>query len=255
VLVYFFILSPDGTPNAPMLVCSCFITLFRLVDILEEIPASPSPRGESENSEDVVEWQTRGAEFSEIDEDIELYPNLNYWVEDPSAAGQPIVQAALSRAPATGFVEPESHMSVPPNWPQQPIQQFGTPQPAAPPPTPQDPAINLSQAIPWEILGSAVVEQHTLQQPRETAGWTMIEARPVGQRKFQQQTTETQKGDDLQIIPVDPLQRQTQARQQRRRGAYEDRGRQEDAGKTRELKACLRCRQQKIRVCRILLCL
>jgi hypothetical protein len=214
-------------------------------DILEEVPASPSPR--SEHSDDVAEWQTRGAEFSEIDGDIDVYPNFNYWVEDPSAVGQPGVQGGLARAPATGFVEPENHMSVPPTWPQQPTQQFGTPQPAAPPPTPQDPAINLSQAISWEILGATMVDQQPLQQSRETSGWTMIEARPSGQRQLQQQGTETRKGDDLQIISVDPLQRQTQARQQRRRGAYEDRGRQEDAGKTRELKACLRCRQQKIR--------
>ncbi|KAK0620665.1 hypothetical protein B0T14DRAFT_431637 [Immersiella caudata] len=80
-----------------------------------------------------------------------------------------------------------------------------------------------------------------MQQTNETSDWAVIGSRQL------QQATEVRKVDKFQIISVDPLQRQPQSRQQRRK-AYDDRERQEDAGLTRGLTACIRCRMQKIKV-------
>ncbi|KAL1840399.1 hypothetical protein VTJ49DRAFT_525 [Mycothermus thermophilus] len=51
---------------------------------------------------------------------------------------------------------------------------------------------------------------------------------------------------DLQFVNIDPLQCRM-GLAPRRRGAFQDRERQEETGRTRQLKACVRCQMQKIR--------
>ncbi|KAK0642135.1 hypothetical protein B0T16DRAFT_421071 [Cercophora newfieldiana] len=213
-----------------------------LDDSNDEVLASPSPPGESESSVDVAEWQVSAAEFRDIDEDIPGSYDLDIrrFLEDMHTAHD----HALTRTASNGFVEPEGYPSASQGWPQQPTQQFGTPHPAAPPPTSQDSSARpLQSLLSWEVLDSAMVDQMSVQQTREAGDWAVIESRQL------RQAAEVRKVDTLQIIPVNPLQQQPQARPQRRK-PYDDRERQEDASMTRNLTACIRCRMQKIK-CRI----
>ncbi|KAK4446912.1 cutinase transcription factor 1 beta [Podospora aff. communis PSN243] len=209
----------------------------------DEVPASPSPRG-SESSVDVGDWQIPASDFRGIDKDIpDTYYDVNQFLDDSNLAHDYRSHHLITPS-ATGFVEPEfSIVSTSHAWPQHPTQQFGTPHPAAPPPTPQDSSARPHPRGSWELLDTTMVDQVSIQQAPETGDWAVIGSRQL------RQATEVRKVDKFQIISVDPLQRQPQSRQQRRK-PYDDRERQEDAGLTRGLTACIRCRMQKIK-CKI----
>lgn len=207
--------------------------LLLVIDTHDEMPSSPSPPPASEDSDDIVQdWQTSAAEFRHIDEDIpEPYFDFNCWVEDPLQPRPPRPQAIPIGA-AIGFIEPASSTSTSPEFyfPQQPTQGFGAPHPAS---------------RPQNFSARHTQNQMTARQTQEPSDWTVL-SYPGGHQQLGE-ATEVGKEDELQIIAVDPLQRPAQPRQQRRK-AYDDPERQEDTGKTRSLKACVRCRMQKIRV-------
>jgi len=208
------------------------------------LPTSPPSDSDKEGSDDIAEWQMSAAEFNNIDEDItaESYIELNHWLDD-HFQGVPFPASDFgARTAVTGFVEPENSASGFRPWRQQPIQQFGTSRLVAPPPTPQDARLRPSQAMPWDIVEPSMTDQAAPRQGRDQGDWTMIGQRPNSLQQLRQPPA-----DELQIISVNPLQPPLQPRPQRRR-PYEDRERQEDASRTRGLKACVRCRMQKIKV-------
>lgn len=212
-------------------------------DTFEEIPSSPSPPSrDSDGSDDVVEWTSSAAEFQRIDDSIPgQYSNLTFFFEDrlPSNQG-----SHLPNGIADSFVEFGLYPAVPRAWPQSAQHHSGTPQPAAPPPAPQELNARSFQPMSWENLDSVMIDQDPAPHGDESAGWAVVGPRPPAHPRARAPPG-AQRAEELQIIPVDP-QRQQLVRQARRK-PYEDRERQQDAGKTRGLKACVRCRMQKIR--------
>lgn len=224
------------------------VTSYTVIEIHDENPASSSEGSDRESSDDVVDWPTSPAEFRDIDEDIAVgtYIDSTHWLDDTFQEVFAPSQGLGARAVTTGFVEPESSASESRGWYQHPAWQFGTPQLAAPPPTPQDVVTRPPEALPWEFVEAPMVDQPAPPQTRGPSDWMIIGASASNHRQSQQAMNARGRGE-LQIIPVDPQQPPSQSRPQRRR-PYEDRERQEDAGKTRGLKACVRCRMQKIKV-------
>jgi hypothetical protein len=228
------------------------VTLPRATDTRENnpaylptsLPTSPPSDSDKEGSDDIAEWQMSAAEFNNIDEDItaESYIELNHWIDDHFQSVPFPASDFGAITTATGFIEPENSASGFRPWRQQPIQQFGTSRLVAPPPKPQDASLGPSQALPRDIVESSMADQAAPRQGRNQGDWTMIGQRPNSLQQLRQPPA-----DELQIISVNPLQPPLQSRPQRRR-PYEDRERQEDASRTRGLKACVRCRMQKIKV-------
>jgi len=96
---------------------------------------------------------------------------------------------------------------------------------------------------PWEIVEDF------------SSSWPLQSLQPLNHGRFDDGSSvghnasvgEGKSNGALRFVPEHPLQPQTVSRVQRR-GPFQDRDRQEETGRTRGLKACVRCRMQKIRV-------
>ncbi|KAK3365571.1 hypothetical protein B0T24DRAFT_710668 [Lasiosphaeria ovina] len=179
--------------------------------------------GKAADSDDTVEWHSSAAEFDGIDPDLAgVYFDLDYWVDGHSHVGAAPTATAES---ANGSGDQRQV----PSGPWQPAQ----PRPMPPPRPP---------SLSWELVETAV-DPTALQTARNPSEWTMIQARPSHPQL--PKSADTPAVEELRIISVNP--NQSQPRPQRRK-AFGDRERQEETGQTRGLKACVRCRMQKIRV-------
>ncbi|KAK0721756.1 hypothetical protein B0T26DRAFT_700214 [Lasiosphaeria miniovina] len=190
-------------------------------DACNQDPPSPPEDIGKADLDDTVEWHSSAAEFDGIDPNLAgVYFDLDCWVDGHSHVG------AAPTATAESANGSRDQRQVP-SGPWQPAQQRPMP--------PQPPSLS------WELVETAV-DPTALQTARNPSEWTMIQARPSHPQL--PKSADTPAVEELQIISVNP--NQSQPRPQRRK-AFGDRERQEETGQTRGLKACVRCRMQKIR--------
>lgn len=222
-------------------------------------------------SGDIEPWHSSAVDFDNIDDDIAReYENLDPWADDfallvPASAPAHIPSASTDTHSVTPVASayaiqspPWSHSSLQSNHdaflpslsPLASLAMFGTD--ATTPGfagntdfTPQ----HQNQA--WELIE----RPPTVQPPQQGSagqqaqgGFLQSRSTPVGEHVSRH---------GLRFVPVDPLEPQALSRPQRR-GPFQDRERQEETSRTRGLKACVRCRMQRIRVRRLasyLICL
>lgn len=207
---------------------------------------------------DVSVWQSYAAEFDNIDDGItKEYEYVDPWGDEfpilapATAAAQgpirepntrPSASAVYGRSiqPAWGLAQADtpyvpslvSHLTTPANT------TLATP-------TFSSDADPVSQQQSWEVIEKPQSSQ--LSRPPPPFEWPtaggylgpMPPSRNPGDGDVSR--------DSLRFVSEHPLQPQPLARAQRR-GPFQDRKRQEDASRTRGLKACVRCRMQRIRV-------
>lgn len=188
-------------------------------DTYNQDPPSPPEESGKADSDDNAEWPSSAAEFNAVDPDLSFYLDFDVWVDGHSHVGASPTSLAEN---GNGFVGQRQLPSEP--W--QPAQQA---------PMPSQPQQS------WELV-ETMVGPSTFHPGRNPSDWTIIGPRPGHQQL--PKASEARRVEELQIITVNPSQ--TQPRAQRRK-AFDDRERQEETGQTRGLKACVRCRMQKIR--------
>jgi hypothetical protein len=116
------------------------------------------------------------------------------------------------------------------------VSDLTTPSTSLPTPPFSSDADPISQQQSWEVIERPQSSQQTqLSRPPQPFEWP----RSGGDGDIS--------GDSLRFVSEHPLQSQPLPRVQRRE-PFQDRKRQEDASMTRGLKACVRCRMQRIRV-------
>ncbi|KAH6839427.1 hypothetical protein B0I37DRAFT_316278 [Chaetomium sp. MPI-CAGE-AT-0009] len=235
-----------------------------------DLPESNSHFGEeahvridSASDEDISVWQSSAAEFDNVDDGITReYEYVDPWAEDFSmivpttAATQGPAMEPNTRASASAIYG----LSIQPAWS---LAQADTPcvpslmsDPTAPSTTVATPAFStdtahVTQTQSWEIIEKP--QRPQLPQPPPSFEWpTGGGFRPV--LPSHNAGDEEVSSDALRFVSVHPLQPQTPPRVQRR-GPFQDRERQEETSRTRGLKACVRCRMQKIRKVHYLPCL
>lgn len=206
-----------------------------------------------------LSWDSSAAEFDNIDNDIvKEFENIDPWARDLGP-----LSLVATQLPATGVATSAafSSSSLPMIHGHQ-IQQnlwsvtqagiervhpvmgnsFNNPSTdAATSDSINDPIFTGQQ--PWEIVENF------------SSSWPLQPLQPLNHGRFDDGSSvghnasvgEGKSNGALRFVPEHPLQPQTVSRVQRR-GPFQDRDRQEETGRTRGLKACVRCRMQKIRV-------
>jgi hypothetical protein len=220
----------------------------------DEQPSGDDTR-DSASDEDISVWRSSAAEFDNVDDGITReYEYVDPWAEDFSIL---VPTIAATQGPAT---EPNTRasasamygLSIQPAWS---LAEEDTPcvpslmcDPIAPSTTVATPAFStdashVTQPQSWEIIEKP--QRPQLPQPPPSFGWPTgggfrpaLPSRNAGDEEVS--------SDALRFVSVHPLQPQTPPRVQRR-GPFQDRERQEETSRTRGLKACVRCRMQKIR--------
>ncbi|KXX82675.1 Cutinase transcription factor 1 beta [Madurella mycetomatis] len=219
-------------------------------------------RGSKDSSPEggVVPWHSTAEEFDKIDGDIARgYATADFWPDDFPFLAPEAAQALTPNANGTILASMALAYPLQQAWnhPQKDMQRHQHPLgPRLPIVTPSG---TTGDTPITTLAGNATLD--TLHQP-----WEIIEnpfkpvsrQLPVDQRCSEWATNgrvEEAKApaahkcaptDALRFVSVDPLHPQALPRPQRR-GPFEDRERQEQTSRTRGLKACVRCRMQKIR--------
>ena len=222
---------------------------------------------DSASEADAGPWHSSAAEFDGIDDDITReYENIAPWDEDfpiltpPGAPMQAPTPGSDMSAKAPASIAYGHQLQAAWDFPQAGgpyatypspsvmgslSSSFGTdvPTPAFSGSAVFTPAQPQPQPHPqsWELV------ENPLTQHSQSSGWPMAGnyGRPA---QLHPKAGENASNDAIRFISVDPVQPQGLARPQRR-GPFQDRERQEETSRTRGLKACVRCRMQKIRVC------
>ncbi len=230
---------------------------------------------DSASEPDIAPWQSSGAEFRNIDDDISRdYERVPRWGEDFPVLSQapPPVQAPGSKTgPAPSAVHgqdplwdfPTLEVSYVPEASQTHQQSHQSPSTVStltalgtsvPTPgysssggfvTPQQ-----QQHQSWELVEMPQPPQQSQQVPAPAPrayDWAINVPFGVSAQPSANSGLADVSSDALRFIPVDPIQPQAISRPQKR-GPFQDRERQEETSRTRGLKACVRCRMQKIRV-------
>jgi hypothetical protein len=248
--------------------------IFAFTDPLDDEQPNDNDSRNSASETDIAAWHSSAAEFDNIDDDIaKEYENVDPWGEDfpvlspatgPATAAAPVPAPGSNNQVAAALVYGQP---VQPAWnfAQADLQytpsllgSLATPNTGvSTPPTFSNNAASTAQAPhqqSWEIIDNPQPSQSSqlyqpLQpfQPPQSFEWPTVGGYLGSMLPGRNSGGEDASGDALRFIPVNPLQPQPLARGQRR-GPFQDRERQEETSRTRGLKACVRCRMQKIRV-------
>lgn len=221
----------------------------------DEQPNGDDSRDSASDGE-VSVWQSSAAEFDNIDNGI----TKGYEYVDPWGDDFPILApiATPTQGPAIGpsTRTPASAVygvSIQPAWNlaqadtqyvPSVISHLTTPSSTAPTTTFSSDAAPVTQQQSWEIIEKP---QSQLVRPPPSLEWPMAGGYLGSTLPSRNPGDGDVSGDSLRFVSEHPLQPQPLPRAQRR-GPFQDRKRQEDASRTRGLKACVRCRMQRIRV-------
>jgi hypothetical protein len=232
--------------------------------------AEANDNRDSASEGDVATWHSSAADFDNIDDDVfREYENVDRWGEDfpilsQTATAPMQVPTPGSNAQATTPVAYGHHIQSSWNFSQLPTQYAPYPSPwigtlgvintGAPTPGVSGSPVFNPQQQSWELIEKPQQACHVQPSWHLPDGkqplWAMDRA-PVGPPAYPTPSNSSHDGvsnsDALRFVSVDPLQPQATSRPQRR-GPFQDPERQEETGRTRGLKACVRCRMQKIRV-------
>lgn len=220
----------------------------------DEQPNGDDSRDSASDGE-VSVWQSSAAEFDNIDNGI----TKGYEYVDPWGDDFPILApiATPTQGPAIGpsTRTPASAVygvSIQPAWNlaqadtqyvPSVISHLTTPSSTAPTTTFSSDAAPVTQQQSWEIIEKP---QSQLVRPPPSLEWPMAGGYLGSTLPSRNPGDGDVSGDSLRFVSEHPLQPQPLPRAQRR-GPFQDRKRQEDASRTRGLKACVRCRMQRIR--------
>jgi hypothetical protein len=225
---------------------------------------------DSASEGDVAVWHSSAAEFDNIDDDvIREYENVGRWGEEfpifsqtataPMQVPTPGSNTQTATPVAYGY-----HTQSPWSFSQLATQYVPYTSPwigplgvidtgASTPGVSGSPAFNLQQQS-WELIEKSQQARHVQppsQVPDGKQPFSPMDRTPVGPPAYPTPSNSSHDGvsnsDALHFVTVDPLQSRATSRPQRR-GPFQDPERQEETGRTRGLKACVRCRMQKIRV-------
>lgn len=213
---------------------------------------------DSASDGDVSVWQSSATEFDNIDDGItKEYEYVDPWVDDfpilapTTTAAQGPARESNTRTSASAIYG----VSIQPAWSLTQTDMQYVPSLVSQLTSPASttlatPAFSsdagpVSQQQSWEVIEKPQPSQFSRPSPSfewPTAGsyaGPMLPSRNPGDEGVSR--------DKLRFVSEHPLQPQPLTRVQRR-GPFQDRKRQEDASRTRGLKACVRCRMQRIRV-------
>jgi len=236
--------------------------------------ANDNDSRDSASEADITPWQSSGAEFRNIDDDIAReYETVPRWGEDfpvLSQATPPVQGAGSKTGPMPSAVRGQDALwdfPTPLNVSYVPHEALRTQQS----PSTVGTLTAASASVPTPGYSSSEGGFVTPQQQQHQS-WELVEmpqpplpsqqAPPVTPRAYDWATSvgfgipaqpsassglADVSSDAIRFIPVDPVQPQALSRPQKR-GPFQDRERQEETSRTRGLKACVRCRMQKIRV-------
>ncbi|KAH6627534.1 hypothetical protein F5144DRAFT_652459 [Chaetomium tenue] len=214
---------------------------------------------------EVSVWQSSAAEFDNIDDGItKEYEYVDPWGDDfpilapATAAAQGPARESNTRASASAVYG----LSIQPAWSLAQadtqyvpslVSHLTTPtNTTLATPTISSDADPVSQQQSWEVIEKPQSSQ--LSRPPPSFEWPTAGGYLGPMPQIRNPGDEDVSRDNLRFVSEHPLQPQPLARAQRR-GPFQDRKRQEDASRTRGLKACVRCRMQRIRKVHYLPCL
>ncbi|KAK3296365.1 uncharacterized protein B0H64DRAFT_321485 [Chaetomium fimeti] len=207
-------------------------------------------------------WRSSAAEFNNIDDGItKEYEYVDPWGDDfpilaaNTAATQGQAIESNTRTSAAALYG----LSIQPPWslagadtPYVPslVSHFTTPSTTVTTPAFSSDTAPVTQQQSWEVIE----KPQTSQLPPPSFGWSTVGGYLGSTVPSPSPGNEDTSGDALRFVSMHPLQPQTSQRVQRR-GPFQDRKRQEETSRTRGLKACVRCRMQRIRKVHSLPCL
>jgi len=217
---------------------------------------------DSGSEEDIIPWDTSAADFKNIDDDIaDEYENVDPWGRDfpvltpattvtqTSASGSSTVYGQHVQPTSWSIAQPDIH-----HVPTVMGSLVASSTVLATSALFNDAASASQQQQSWEIIDSPEPPERSqpAQNPHpsdqlQSYGWPSVGGHVGSMISSRNPGGESLSNDaQLRFVPVHPLQPQAVSRVQRR-GPFQDRDRQEETGRTRGLKACVRCRMQKIR--------
>jgi hypothetical protein len=230
--------------------------------------ADANDNRDSASEGDIAPWHSSAAEFDNIDDDIvREYENVNSWEDDfPILSPTAATTHGTTPAPNTKTTPSSAYgpsLQSPWTFSQPDAQYIPNPSPSSMPflsvfstsvPTlgSADSTGFTVQPQSWELIENPQPSQppqpsRQLPVSQQPLGWQMTGGYGGAAQPTPRPAAEDASSEALRFIPVDPLQPQPLTRPQRR-GPFQDRDRQEETSRTRGLKACVRCRMQKIRV-------
>jgi hypothetical protein len=199
-------------------------------------------------------WRSSAAEFNNIDDGItKEYEYVDPWGDDfpilaaNTAATQGQAIESNTRTSAAALYG----LSIQPPWslagadtPYVPslVSHLTTPSTTVTTPAFSSDTAPVTQQQSWEVIE----KPQTSQLPPPSFGWSTVGGYLGSTVPSPSPGNEDTSGDALRFVSMHPLQPQTSQRVQRR-GPFQDRKRQEETSRTRGLKACVRCRMQRIR--------
>jgi len=221
---------------------------------------------DSGSEEEIIPWNSSAADFSNFYEDIANdYEHVNLWGHN-----LPVVAPATATTQASaGTSDTLTESSAVYGYPIQPASWNLA-----------RPDLNYSSAVIGTLVASStalatsafltdtaptsqhksweIIEKPQSPQPLQPSQTSQLSDEPHSQERRgvgghpasmlppRNSGDEHPSGDVLRFVSVHPLQPQAISRAQPR-GPFQDRERQEETSRTRGLKACVRCRMQKIR--------
>jgi hypothetical protein len=227
-----------------------------------------SDNRDATSEDDIAPWQSSAAEFDNIDEDIiREYEHVNPWGDDfpilsPGTAPAQMPTPAATTKQTTPSAHGHQYQS---QWGHPTVGQYSlysspyTPSfQGAGGPIHGFPGVTAvtPQTQAWEMVRNPSLGEDQNAHPQlsrhvsnvpQSYSWGMTSTPVTTPHSIVNRGPESAPSDGLHFVSIDPHQQPTSARPQRR-GPYQDRERQEETSRTRGLKACVRCRMQKIRV-------